>query len=60
MESDGWEDGRMGMHANMPIYPSTSAQAEDDARAALEYDPCFVKAYVRAAKVYIYIYDLYI
>ena len=51
----------MGMHANMPIYPSTStsAQAEDDARAALEYDPCFVKAYVRAAKVYIYIYDLY-
>jgi hypothetical protein len=40
----------MGMHANMPIYPSTSAQAEDDARAALEYDPCFVKAYVRAAK----------
>jgi hypothetical protein len=60
MESDGWEDGRMGMHANMPIYPSTSAQAEDDARAALEYDPCFVKAYVRAAKVCIYIYDLYI
>ena len=38
------------LHADMSIHPSTSVQAEDDARAALEYDPCFVKAYVRAAK----------
>ena len=38
------------LHANVSTHPSTSVQAEDDARAALEYDPCFVKAYVRAAK----------
>lgn len=38
------------LHANVSTHSSTSVQAEDDARAALEYDPCFVKAYVRAAK----------
>ena len=46
-------------HTHTHTHPHTHAhayatciciQAEDDARAALEFDPCLVKAYVRAAK----------
>ena len=40
----------LGNRAEAWLQLSRYQQAEDDARAALEYDPCFVKAYVRAAK----------